>query len=298
MSKPAATVAMWRKRPSQVGFWSESVDCRDACVCVGAIDIRQHGFARPDAFEHCMRGSQPFAREGEPGILDAGVLVEEFLGFIALGKGQAHGGTRPDLNTRPYPEVEDVLPGGVAIGEKTVEFLAFEVDAVVDLGEIIREQTYFGVGFGCAPHGARWRVVANPQAPGRNVDSDEAGLRLSVTKLGHELVEKDHVGAKLMDDAVEALDVVIAFGAEGLDEIAALVGAVQGFHSLLESHGNEKTDADSADVNEKVAPGMGRGVGRVYVEHVVPWDGIENKELRWSYRNPHLRARPEDRLER
>ena len=41
---------------------------------------------------------------------------------------------------------------------------------------------------------------------------------------------------------------------------------VEGFDGLLEGDGDEQADADGGDVDEKVAPGVGRLVRRVDVE--------------------------------
>jgi hypothetical protein len=52
-----------------------------------------------------------------------------------------------------------------------------------------------------------------------------------------------------------------------LDELPPFVVAMHRFDSLLQGDGDEQADTNGGDVDEEVAPGVGRGVGRVNVEH-------------------------------
>jgi hypothetical protein len=49
------------------------------------------------------------------------------------------------------------------------------------------------------------------------------------------------------------------------------MAVVEVLDGLLEADGDEKADDDGGDVDEEVAPGVGGGVGRVYVEHLRPF---------------------------
>jgi hypothetical protein len=79
--------------------------------------------------------------------------------------------------------------------------------------------------------------------------------------------EPFRLGEEHVDIAVSDGDVELRLVAHLGDELAALVGMVDGFDGLLEADGDEETEDDGGDVDEEVAPGVDGFVGRVDVEH-------------------------------
>jgi hypothetical protein len=61
------------------------------------------------------------------------------------------------------------------------------------------------------------------------------------------------------------VDVAKAFGVEVGLKLVALMAVVEGLDGLLKGDGDEEADGDGGDVQEKVSPGVGGGVGWVDV---------------------------------
>ncbi len=70
------------------------------------------------------------------------------------------------------------------------------------------------------------------------------------------------------------VEVVFGFDAQALLELMSLMAVVGCFNRLLQTDGDEQTDADGGDVDEEVLPGVGGFVGRVDVEHGVSPAGV------------------------
>ncbi len=151
-----------------------------------------------------------------------------------------------------------VIGGGVDLGDEE-----FDLRECVDL--VLVEAHDFSAGLGGAPD----RIVGVEIVRQRVGGCRSEGLVVpdGFLELLDTFSEPVHLVGLADVCLVGVLCNLLGFAVEVLAEFGGLVAVVEEFDGLFEAECDKKADGDGGDVDEEVAPGVGRMVGRVDVEH-------------------------------